>query len=35
VYALDTPRDLKAGATKKKLVAAMKGHILEEGTLMG
>jgi hypothetical protein len=35
VYALDTPRDLKAGATKKELLEAMKGHVLEEGTLMG
>jgi phosphatidylethanolamine-binding protein (PEBP) family uncharacterized protein len=35
VCALDTPRDLKAGATKKELLAAIKDHILEEGTLMG
>ena len=35
VYALDSVLDLPAGATKAQLVAAMKGHILGEGQLMG
>jgi Raf kinase inhibitor-like YbhB/YbcL family protein len=35
LYALDTPVDLKPGATKKDLVKAMEGHILAEGQLMG
>ncbi len=35
LYALDTPLDLAAGATKADLVAAMKGHVLAEGELMG
>ena len=35
LYALDQPLDLKAGATKKELLAAMKGHILGEGKLTG
>ena len=35
IYALDIQPDLKAGATKDKLLAAMKGHILAEGQLMG
>ena len=35
VYALDTEIDLKAGITKRKLLKAMKGHILAEGQLMG
>jgi hypothetical protein len=35
VYALDTQPDLKPGATKSKLLDAMKGHILAEGQLMG
>jgi Raf kinase inhibitor-like YbhB/YbcL family protein len=35
VYALDTPVNLKAGATKAELVAAIKGHVLAEGQLMG
>lgn len=34
IYALNAPLNLKAGATKKDLVAAMKGHILAEGKLM-
>jgi Raf kinase inhibitor-like YbhB/YbcL family protein len=35
LYALDTPLDLQPGATKDQVVAAMKGHILAEGQLMG
>ncbi len=35
VYALDTKLDLKAGASKDQLLAAMKGHILAEGELVG
>jgi hypothetical protein len=35
LYALDTVLDLKEGATKKDLVAAMEGHILAEAQLMG
>lgn len=35
LYALDTMLDLKPGATKKQLVDAMKGHILDQGQLMG
>jgi Raf kinase inhibitor-like YbhB/YbcL family protein len=35
VYALDKKLALKAGATKKQLLKAMKGHILAEGKLMG
>jgi len=35
LYALDTALDLKTGADKKALLAAMKGHILGKATLMG
>jgi len=35
LYALDTVLDLKPGAAKKDLEAAMKGHILAEAQLMG
>ena len=35
VYALDTSLGLDAGATKRDLLSAMKGHILAEGQLMG
>jgi hypothetical protein len=35
VYALAIQPDLKPGATKDKLLDAMKGHILAEGLLMG
>jgi Raf kinase inhibitor-like YbhB/YbcL family protein len=35
LYALDTPLDLAAGATRGQLEAAMKGHVLAEGQLMG
>jgi Raf kinase inhibitor-like YbhB/YbcL family protein len=35
LYALDTQLDLAPGATKDQLIAAMKGHVLAEGQLMG
>jgi len=35
LYALDTVLSLESGSTKARLVAAMKGHILAEGQLMG
>lgn len=35
LYALDTKLDLQAGATKQELVAAMGGHIVAEGELVG
>ena len=35
LYALDGPTNLKAGATVRELRAALKGHVLEEGDLMG
>jgi Raf kinase inhibitor-like YbhB/YbcL family protein len=35
VYALDTELDLKSGATKSQLEAAMKGHILAQGEMVG
>ena len=35
LYALDLVPDMKAGARKADLEAAMKGHILEETQLMG
>jgi len=35
LYALDTMLNLKPGATKKDVEAAMKGHVLAEGQLMG
>ena len=35
VYALDIVIHLKAGATKKELLDAMKGHILAQGQLVG
>ena len=35
LYAIDTALDLKTGADKKALLAAMKGHILGKATLMG
>jgi len=35
LYALDAPLDLKAGADKKVLLAAMKGHILGQAKLTG
>jgi Raf kinase inhibitor-like YbhB/YbcL family protein len=35
IYALDTKLDLKSGATKAQVEAAMRGHILTQGQLMG
>jgi Raf kinase inhibitor-like YbhB/YbcL family protein len=35
VYALAVPLQLEAGATKQELLAAMQGHILAEGELVG
>jgi Raf kinase inhibitor-like YbhB/YbcL family protein len=35
LYALDTLLDLAPGASKSQLVAAMKGHVLPEGQLVG
>jgi len=35
LYALDTTLDLKPGATKKEVEAAMKGHVLAQGEWMG
>jgi hypothetical protein len=35
LYALDAPLDLKAGADKKTLLAAMKGHVLGQARLTG
>jgi Raf kinase inhibitor-like YbhB/YbcL family protein len=35
LYALDTSLDLQPGVTKAQVEAAMKGHILAEGQLMG
>lgn len=35
LYALDTMLDLPAGATKRQLLTAIKGHILAETTLIG
>jgi Raf kinase inhibitor-like YbhB/YbcL family protein len=35
LYALDTLLDLPAGAPKDQLLAAMQGHVLAEGQLMG
>jgi Raf kinase inhibitor-like YbhB/YbcL family protein len=35
VYALDTTLSLKSGATKARLEAAMSGHILAQGEMIG
>jgi len=35
LYALDTVLDLKPGAAKKDVEAAMKGHVLAEAQVMG
>src|SRR6516165_5962566 len=35
LYALDTPLDLPAGATKQQVEAKIKGHVIGEGQLMG
>jgi Raf kinase inhibitor-like YbhB/YbcL family protein len=35
LYALDTKLDLPAGATRKQVLDAIKGHVLAEGRLTG
>ncbi len=35
LYALDQPLDLKAGVSRKQLLAVMSGHILARGQLVG
>jgi len=35
MYALDAALELEAGANRNQLLAAIKGHILAEGELMG
>ncbi len=35
IYALDTTLGLKSGATKSQLEAAMSGHILAQGEMIG
>jgi Raf kinase inhibitor-like YbhB/YbcL family protein len=35
LFALDAKLDLPAGATKDQVLAAMKGHVLGEGQLLG
>ena len=35
LYALDAVLPLPAGSTKSQLVNAMKGHVIDEGELMG
>ncbi len=35
IYALDTMLNFEPGATKKKVLKAMEGHILDQGELMG
>jgi len=35
LYALDAPLDVPAGASKDQLVAALHGHVLAHGSLMG
>jgi Raf kinase inhibitor-like YbhB/YbcL family protein len=35
LYALDAPLALGSGATKKELLAAMRGHVLAQGELIG
>jgi Raf kinase inhibitor-like YbhB/YbcL family protein len=35
LYAVDARLDLSAGATKEQVLAALKGHVLSEGQLMG
>jgi Raf kinase inhibitor-like YbhB/YbcL family protein len=35
LYALSEPLNLKGGAEKKRVLDAMKGHILAQGELMG
>ncbi len=35
IYALNRPLQAKPGLTKDQLLAAMKGHVLDEGELVG
>jgi Raf kinase inhibitor-like YbhB/YbcL family protein len=35
VYALDTELDTPAGLSKDELLAAIEGHVLDEGELVG
>ena len=35
LYALDAPLDLKPGVDKSALLAAIEGHVLAEGELVG
>ena len=35
LFVLDKQLDLKTGATRDQLVAAMKGHVIAEGQLLG
>ena len=35
LFALDAPLEVKAGATRKELESAMKGHIVAEAQFMG
>ena len=35
IYALDAPLGLPAGAGRKQILEAMRGHVLAEATLMG
>jgi hypothetical protein len=35
LYALDTKLDLEPGATKDRVLAAMEGHVLTRGQLVG
>ena len=35
IFALDTKLELKSGARRAELDAAMRGHILAQGELMG
>ena len=35
LYALDRPLDLEPGASKAELLAAMEGHVLADGALIG
>jgi Raf kinase inhibitor-like YbhB/YbcL family protein len=35
IYALEVELDLPPGASKRELLVAMEGHVLDEGALMG
>ena len=35
IFALNSPLDLKPGAKRKEVDAAMKGHVIAQGQLMG